>query len=90
MVWGRDAEKLKKYASNMDYLGLDMMGCFILSATCAWSYSASNYVSQTNLKVGIIYGDSNCLHDVSTEARLITRRAEFHGLCPWVNEKAAI
>ena len=21
---------------------------------------------------------------------LITRRAEFHGLCPWVNEKAAI
>ena len=23
-------------------------------------------------------------------ARLITRRAEFHGLCPWVNEQAAI
>ena len=21
---------------------------------------------------------------------LLTRRAEFHGLCPWVNEKAAI
>jgi hypothetical protein len=21
---------------------------------------------------------------------LITRRAEFHGLCPWVNEQAAI
>jgi len=21
---------------------------------------------------------------------LKTRRAEFHGLCPWVNEKAAI
>ena len=21
---------------------------------------------------------------------LITRRAEFHGLCPWVNEKAVI
>jgi len=57
MVWGRDAEKLKKYASNMDYLGLDIMGCFILSATCAWSYNVSNYVSQTNLKVGIIYGD---------------------------------
>ena len=24
------------------------------------------------------------------EKFLITRRAEFHGLCPWVNEKAAI
>ena len=25
-----------------------------------------------------------------TRSNLITRRAEFHGLCPWVNEKAAI
>jgi hypothetical protein len=26
----------------------------------------------------------------SSRVSLITRRAEFHGLCPWVNEKAAI
>jgi hypothetical protein len=27
---------------------------------------------------------------VNDAMSLITRRAEFHGLCPWVNEKAAI
>jgi len=30
------------------------------------------------------------LSKVKCPVLLITRRAEFHGLCPWVNEKAAI
>jgi len=29
-------------------------------------------------------------HAISFSDPLITRRAEFHGLCPWVNVKAAI
>jgi transposase len=48
----------------------------------------------TNLVKGLLDGlfpeFTQVFKDPCGLTALITRRAEFHGLCPWVNEKAAI
>jgi archaemetzincin len=49
-------------------------------------------------ELGHTYGLSHCPDPICVmhfsnsllDTDLITRRAEFHGLCPWVNEEAAI